>query len=487
MINPDFYPTPREVIEEMLAGVNIPGSIFLEPSAGNGNIVDYLNENGAKEVLVCEKDPDLATIAASKGRFMVNDFLTLKAEQISHIDYIVMNPPFSADEDHILHAWNIAPEGSTVISLCNENTVDCRRTQTQKQEQISNLIDLYGRKVNLGQCFENAERKTDVWVSCLWLYKPGTGENEFNDYFSLEEETTPDVDSGILKYNYIREIVNRYVSAIKLFDRIEPLATEINELTETFSDNSIKFGAYETGKYNYSDAKISRETYRKELQKQAWRHIFKQMNMDKYITHGVRKKINRYVETQIHVPFTMKNIYRMLELIVGTHESRMDEVIVEAFDNICSFAWSENCTGGEKWKTNSDYVVNRRFIIPYICESDKWSSNNWVRIHISNSEEYINDVVKALCYITGVAYENCSTLSGFISRMDMQWGQWYEWGFFRIRGYKKGTMHFEFVDEKVWETFNRRVAKIKGWALPQTSNATKAERRRKSSQPTTLF
>ncbi|MDR2888097.1 MAG: DUF4942 domain-containing protein [Bacteroidales bacterium] len=44
----------------------------------------------------------------------------------------------------------------------------------------------------------------------------------------------------------------------------------------------------------------------------------------------------------------------------------------------------------------------------------------------------------------------------------MEWGQWYEWGFFRIRGYKKGTMHFEFTDENVWELFNRRVAETKG-------------------------
>ena len=38
-------------------------------------------------------------------------------------------------------------------------------------------------------------------------------------------------------------------------------------------------------------------------------------------------------------------------------------------------------------------------------------------------------------------------------------------GFFRIRGYKKGTMHFEFLDEDVWNKFNYEVARIKGWQL----------------------
>jgi hypothetical protein len=40
-------------------------------------------------------------------------------------------------------------------------------------------------------------------------------------------------------------------------------------------------------------------------------------------------------------------------------------------------------------------------------------------------------------------------------------------GFFRIRGYKKGTMHFEFLDEEVWAKFNQAVADIRGWHLPQ--------------------
>lgn len=49
----------------------------------------------------------------------------------------------------------------------------------------------------------------------------------------------------------------------------------------------------------------------------------------------------------------------------------------------------------------------------------------------------------------------------------MSYGTWFEWAFFRVKGFKKGTMHFEFLDEKVWETFNRAVAKQRGWVLPK--------------------
>ena len=36
---------------------------------------------------------------------------------------------------------------------------------------------------------------------------------------------------------------------------------------------------------------------------------------------------------------------------------------------------------------------------------------------------------------------------------------------------KKGTMHFEFTNDKVWERFNYRVAEIKGWALPRKTDS----------------
>lgn len=57
--NPDFYPTPSEVIEKMLMNEDIIGKRVLEPSAGSGNIVRYLQRNGVKDVIACENDPTI--------------------------------------------------------------------------------------------------------------------------------------------------------------------------------------------------------------------------------------------------------------------------------------------------------------------------------------------------------------------------------------------------------------------------------------------
>lgn len=486
MFNKDFYPTPNNVIEQILLGVDIQNKVILEPSAGKGNIIDYLYNNGAKELLSCEINNDLAKIVSTKSRFLKPDFLDVTSEEISHIDLIVMNPPFSADEKHILHAWDIAPEGCQIIALCNSETI--KNTYTTNRQILSEAIKLNGRYDYLGDCFFDAERKTGVDVACVYLFKPKTGDNEFEGFFDLDEDIDEGVQ-GVAQYSYVRDIVGRYVQAVQMFDSVEMASSTINSIINPiysqYSDK-IVFGARCTGRDNQYTV-VTREVFKKELQKSCWMRVFEDMKMDKYVTKGVRENINAFVEKQTQVPFTVKNIYKMVEIIVGTHESRMNQVLIEAFDLICSFSY-ENSTAGEKWKTNSDYMVNKKFIVPWMCEFDARFPSSNVGLKYSNNRDKIEDVVKALCFMIGANYDNIQRLYDFTRNTTnvkietyksyrdcnaepMLWGQWYEWQpFFRIRGYKKGTMHFEFINEDVWMKFNIAVAKAKGWQLPKSRN-----------------
>jgi len=174
MFNPDFYPTPPEVAATMLDPLDLQGKVVLEPSAGKGDLVRECLNRGADDVLWCEKESQLRAILAGlpvQTFKMGNDFLALAAAEISHIDMIVMNPPFSADERHILHAWEIAPPGCEIVSLCNWNTINGYHRGSQLQ--LSKLIAGYGSSENLGEAFTTAERPTRVAVGMVRLIKPG--------------------------------------------------------------------------------------------------------------------------------------------------------------------------------------------------------------------------------------------------------------------------------------------------------------------------
>ena len=481
--NPDSYPTPGPIIDSMLDGLDVCGKVILEPSAGKGDIVAKLLAAGAAQVLACENDPNLLWTLQmehsgdARFRFLREDFLDVTANDISHVDAIVMNPPFSDDTEHILHAWDIAPEGCTVIALCNDASY--RNNGREAWQKVRQAVAACGSDVTLGEVFAKAQRATDVTVALLTLHKKAVTQDPFADYFLSDEPDAPagGTAAGIMPYNFIRDIVNRYVEACRLFDEADAISERINTLAQ-YSEPA------KDGKYPYApflpitfgarscdnrSVKVTAETYRKELQKYYWDVIFHKLNLEKYSTAKLREQLARFVEQQHDAPFTMRNIYNVLDIVLQTNTQRMDQALVEAFEQICSFS-ADNSSAGEKWKTNADYMVNRRFIVPWMCEGESYGyRNEHVRLTYNGSQR-LDDINKALCYITGRNYDAIPSLSSFVG-YSSQWGQWYEWGFFRIRFYKKGTVHCEFLDEDVWYSFNARVAQIKGWALPARTKA----------------
>lgn len=484
----DHYPTPANVVERMLQGVHVSGKTILEPSAGAGNIVDVLRNYGVEDIIACEINPDLRGILSKKCDVIEDDFLKLTSECISHIDLIVMNPPFSRQEDHLRHAYDIAPGGCEIVSLCNSTMFT--NTYSSRRADISELIELYGYKEELGSCFATAERYTNVNVGLVRLFKPKTGDQEFDGFLSYDEDDQDRDTDGVIPYDYIRDLVNRYMEAVKRFDSVMEASNEINELSSLIGGCSIRFGAYSSSadRHGQVNTHISRERFRKTLQIECWKHIFNHMDMDKHLTRSVMNSLNKIIEKQVNIPFSIKNVYLMLDAILQTKGDRMRQTLVDAFDKICSFS-DENSTAGEKWKTNSDYKINRKFIVPWIVDTCRIMKYETVHVQYDTSDE-IMDIVKALCFISGVDFKTIPSLYEFSSNINvrlstdknrlpgvrMQYGEWYEWGFFRIKGFKKGTMHFEFLSQELVDRFNYEVAKAKGWQLPK-------ERKQNQKQP----
>jgi hypothetical protein len=471
MFNPDFYPTPPEVAALMLDPLDLRGKTVLEPSAGKGDLVRECLARGAAEVLWCEAErelqPILVSIPDARPTPEWLDFLQVQAHQVSHIDLIVMNPPFSADEAHILHAWEIAPPGCEIVALCNWNTVDGYRRGLQRQ--LAHLIEAYGSSENLGECFADAERPTRVSVGMVRLAKPGSRGNadEFDGFF-LGPDDIEAQGEGLIPYRRSRDIVNRYVEACRIYDEQVDAATRLHNVLDGFFGKDLGLQVTVEG------APISRNRFRKDLQKAAWQHVFSEFLPQQMATRQLACDINQFVEQQSKIPFTERNIYRMLQIIAGTQEQRVDRAIEEAIDSLTRHT-KENRYGVEGWVTNSGYMLNRRFIQPFMAERD-WSGGTVSVRSYSRQSDEIRDLIKACCFVTGRSLKEVQDPKGGGRRLEP--GQWYEWGFFRFRPYKKGTVHFEFLDDEVWAAVNARYARIKGQVLPETYRRPRTRKRR---------
>ena len=473
----DFYPTPPEVAALMLDPLDLRGKTILEPSAGSGNLVRECLARGAAEVLWCEAESKLRSILGGIRSAMpaqsCSDFLRVDAADVSHIDLIVMNPPFSADEAHILHAWEIAPPGCEIVALCNWNT--CEGTYRRLQLQLASLVEGYGSKECLGECFTTAERPTRVSVGMVRLRKPGqrvSTADEFDGFF-LGPDDIEAQGKGLIPYRRSRDIVNRYVEACRIYDEQVEAGMRLRNVLDGF------FGGELGLQVTVEGAPVSRNRFRKDLQKAAWKHVFAEFLPAQMATSNLQKDINAFVEQQSKIPFTERNIYRMLQIVAGTQEQRVDRAVEEAIDSLTKHT-KENRWGLEGWVTNSGYMLNRRFIRAYMAERT-WNNRGVnLKTYGSQSDE-IRDLIKALCFITGRAYGEVGQPEK-PSGDGIFWpGEWYEWGFFRFKAHLKGTVHFEFLDEEVWAAVNARYARIKGQVLPE--QLAKKKPRRKAPEP----
>lgn len=472
-------------------GIDCYGKVVLEPSAGKGDIVSWLKANGAAEVIACEIEEPLRKILAGECRIVAPNFFEVKAEQVSHIHQIVMNPPFSIAASHILHAWKVAPEGCEIIALCNWETV--AKDHYGASRELSAVIGNYGESINLGPCFRSAERTTNVEVGLVRLFKPMVNDGMDLEGFYLDADEEPN-ENGMLPYNEIRAIVNNYVAAVKCFDRVESLSKELRRYTcRQFSEDAPEFKYGDVLRFSVShkdDGIVSKEGFARGMQMQCWQYIFNRVGIQKYVTKGVLQDINKFIESRKNYPFTMKNVYRMLEIIVGTAEETMNRAIVEAVDNYTRHT-HENRYNVEGWKTNAGHLLNRKFITPWIAEAKytrgleiKWYGTNW---------ETMLDLVKALCFVTGRKFDDIpdvrtasverdedgqlktterypgSSSKDYVAYNQFEPNTWYDWGFFRFKVFKKGTGHFQFKSEDDWAMLNRAYAKIKGQVLPETT------------------
>lgn len=467
----DFYPTPPDVAVEMLDPLDLRGKTVLEPSAGSGNLVRACLDRGAQEVIWCETEAPLIQLLVGIDRATplqsVHDFLKVTSDQVSHVDLIIMNPPFSADERHILHAWDLAPPGCEIVSLCNWNTVADDRWRSRKE--MRQLIDSYGSSINLGSAFAEAERTTDVEIGLVRLTKPGKrSEEEFEGFFLGPDEIEAQGE-GLIPYRRSRDLVNRYVEACRIYDEQVEAAERLHVVLSGFFGKTLGMQVTMEG------APVARNRFRKELQKSAWKHVFSEFLPTHMATTQLASDINNFVERQSHIPFTERNLWRMLQVVAGTHGQRIDRAVEEVIDKLTRHS-KDNRWNVPGWATNAPSMLNIKMIFPYLAKPDYSGGTVSITRYRGNFGD-VQDLIKALCWITGRNYETIADSEGVVVKRGasnpaggydrVMPGQWLDWGFFEFRAYKKGTVHLRFKNRDDWAAINKRYAAIKGLVLPE--------------------
>lgn len=115
-IKTGYFPTPPELARRMVAMLDLkPGDKVLEPSAGQGGLLDQLPKG--YDVVIGEILPENIQVLKQKG-YTVN-FDNFLGVEIGGITKVIMNPPFElqADVEHVTHALKMLQPGGTLVSV----------------------------------------------------------------------------------------------------------------------------------------------------------------------------------------------------------------------------------------------------------------------------------------------------------------------------------------------------------------------------------
>ncbi len=148
----ELFVTPPELAERMVNEADIkPGNRVLEPSAGTGNLITAIYRNNNTNnitVQAVEINQGLADTMAKRfptAKIYHGDFLELNGD-LGLFEKIIMNPPFSADIEHVLHAYEHLTNGGRLIAIMSEGVFF---RQDKKATAFREFLDEHGTSEKL--------------------------------------------------------------------------------------------------------------------------------------------------------------------------------------------------------------------------------------------------------------------------------------------------------------------------------------------------
>ncbi|GAB6910137.1 hypothetical protein JCM12296A_59900 [Desulfosarcina cetonica] len=480
--NKNFYPTARDLIVRMWNKIpkeaRRKSNYILEPEAGGGDIVDYINEfyrNRRRPTIhAIEKDERLVSILRGKKISVIDyDFLAFNGPD--KYDIIIGNPPFNGGHYHLLKAIDIMYSGH-ISFLLNAETIRNPHTKSRKQ-LVKRLKELDADIEYLVGEFEQAERRTSVEVALIYIHIDQNIEEDLFEGITgavgiyLGE---PHKQREVAERESIRGMVADYNRKVEIGTRV--LMDFYRNYYHVAPYISLLVGDEEKSRHLSDENKLTGIMKSKlnnlvcTLRKQYWREALKLDAVKKRMTSAKQKEFEQRLTENALMDFTENNIRTFILNLLKSYEDILTEAVVSIFDKMTvKHAWHEefntdNIHYFDGWKTNKAFYVNEKIILPYW---NGYSTGFWdadcKRWHLGyETANELRDIDLVMNYFDGRA-DYYSIVKAIEDAFEQDESRNIRSTYFNISVFKKGTIHLTFLDEDIRRRFNVTACRGKSW------------------------
>lgn len=481
----DYYPTSRAGIEKLLEGLPLKliGS-FLDACAGDGRIAEYLKEETSDyydrhaDIDVIEIDDDLQAILKGKGLKLIHDdFLTLRSRKA--YGAIIANFPFSIGDKCLEKALQMIERYGGILR-CYVNAETIRNPHTTLRQAVVAKLDAMGAEIEyLEGMFEDAERSTDVEVALIKL------EIEAPEPFSFvlegmrRAQAARPVEVGpdeLISTNYIEAAVARFdveaEGGVRLLNEFYGMRPHILDRVIQDEDDGKYAGPILELKVNGKDERslpASINGYLEALREKYWKALLKDERFGAAYTSNVLKEMDRKVDELIQYDFSLFNIREMQREMNSKIIAGIEAAIIELFD-LCTakHAYGEDFGTNRwlfnGWKSNSAYKVRKKIVLPmYGALRSNYSGGSQLGY---DTPEKLMDMVKVFNYLARDRVNVRQLVGTILEKASKQQNFNFDLRYFKVKLYKKGTIHITFLDDELLEKFNIFGCQRKNWLPP---------------------
>lgn len=531
--NSEFYPTPESIVDKMVRCFDLDYChTILEPSAGKGDILrgiardasvrygrygkrkhdvdcieidqylrqilkfnfseerekglkrrkreiedsrnydrekrKYFFKTTADRQEVQEIEKELQHFFEDGIHIVHDDFLNYSP--FKRYDLIIMNPPFSNGDKHLLKALKMQSKGGKIVCLLNAETLRNPCTETRR-ELMKQLQAVNANVEYIENAFVSAERKTGVEIALISAeIAQAKEESDIYSHFKRAEEieNTFEAATDLEVTDYIKAAVNLFNVEVKSgLELIRQYRAMIPYMSQTFGDEKSSPILRLTDSTERGYDSVSINNYLKAVRLKYWKALLANPKFTGQLTSKLQEEYRGRVDALKDYDFTEFNIQTLSREMSAQVKQGVEDEIIKMFDRLTEeHCYYPECQKNrhlfDGWKTNLAHKISKKVIIPCYGVFDSWDG----RPRTYRAREVLEDIERILNFLDGGMTRDVDFWNTIEDHFKQGITKNIPLKYFNATFYKKGTVHLVFTCPDLIERFNIYAAQQKKWLPP---------------------